>query len=374
MCYDVSMNKAKTANKERYVKDSSVEAARPQKSKRVCYYDALNVLAILCVLALHHNGIVHNDALVHERPWATSLIVECVCYFAVPLFFMLSGATLMNYRKKYDTKMFFKKRVTKLLIPFIVWAAIMFIWQIYILKSIDAPRNIVELLNDFFSNQEQSIYYFMFNMLGMYLTMPLLSLLADKKYEKPLWLTVLLFFVFNGLLPNVLALFGVQYNGTFSVQIGAYVVFVLLGWLLSNRELTKHQKTILYLGTAIGLVYRYLTTFILSRNAGLVVRTTWGYSAWHSILLAAAVFVFVKDLKLDERLSDKSKRVLATLSSCSFGIYLMHEIIMHYEIGVFDLNVNSWVYRTLFIFVTYSISVLAVLIMKKIPVLRRIVP
>lgn len=43
------------------------------------------------------------------RAWNTSLIVECLFYFAVPVFVMLSGANLMNYRKKYDTKTFLLK-------------------------------------------------------------------------------------------------------------------------------------------------------------------------------------------------------------------------------------------------------------------------
>lgn len=43
-------------------------------------------------------------------------------------------------------------------------------------------------LNFFFSNKEMSIYYFMFEILGVYLTMPLLSLLAEEKDRKTLWL------------------------------------------------------------------------------------------------------------------------------------------------------------------------------------------
>ena len=103
-------------------------------NNRVIYYDILNIIAIIAVIAMHCNGIVHGNP--YTRAWNTSLVVECICYFAVPLFCMLPGATLMNYRKKYDTKTFFKKRFLKVLIPFIFWAIIMFIWKIYILKSI----------------------------------------------------------------------------------------------------------------------------------------------------------------------------------------------------------------------------------------------
>lgn len=91
--------------------------------------DILNIIAIIAVVAMHVNGIVHTYS--PSRSWATSLIVDIVCYFAVPVFLMISGANLMNYRKKYDTKTFFKKRFNRVLIPTIVWITIMTIWKIF---------------------------------------------------------------------------------------------------------------------------------------------------------------------------------------------------------------------------------------------------
>lgn len=73
--------------------------------KRVVYFDVLNILACFCVICLHCNGIVHTYT--QTSAWAQSLAVEVICYWAVPIFFMLTGATLMNYRSKYDTKTFF---------------------------------------------------------------------------------------------------------------------------------------------------------------------------------------------------------------------------------------------------------------------------
>ena len=108
-----------------------------KEKNRVLYYDILNILAIIAVIALHMNGIVHENP--NIRAWNTSLIVECLCYWAVPVFMMLSGATLMNYRKKYNTKTFFYKRIKKVLIPFIAWIAIVTIWKIET-NQIDATK------------------------------------------------------------------------------------------------------------------------------------------------------------------------------------------------------------------------------------------
>ncbi len=266
-----------------------------KKSNRVIYFDILNIIAIIAVIAMHCNSIVHGKP--NSTAWTTSLVIECICYFAVPLFCMLSGATLMNYREKYDTKTFFKKRLLKVAIPFIFWAIIMFVWKIHIgwinIQSINIP---IKFINAFFANKEEATYYFMFIILGLYLTMPLLSLLAKKEYTKQLWFVVLLYFIFNAFLPNILELFKIQLNTNLTVQLGGYAIFIILGYLLSTQNITKKYRILIYAGAIIGLIYRFATTFYLSKQAGSVVKTTWGYTSWHAILLTATVFLIIKNL------------------------------------------------------------------------------
>mgnify|MGYP000156850345 FL=1 len=59
-------------------------------SKHILYYDILNILACISVVYMHSNGIVHTYS--DTSAWRQSMFVESVCYWAVPVFFMLSGA------------------------------------------------------------------------------------------------------------------------------------------------------------------------------------------------------------------------------------------------------------------------------------------
>lgn len=340
-------------------------------SNRVIYFDILNILAIFAVLILHHNGIVHGSPM--TRAWNTSLIAECLFYFAVPLFCMLSGANLMNYRQKYNTKTFFKKRVCKVIIPFIFWALFMFVYKIFFTKTIKIG-SFTELVNYFFMNKEESTYYFMFNIIGIYLTMPFVSLVAKKENMKSLWLTVALYFIFNAFIPNILALFKINYNKDASVLLGGYIIFAILGYLISITEFKKKYRYLIYISATIGVIYRYVTTFILSKKAGIVIKVTWGYTSWHSILLASAVFIAIKYIFSNKKFSLKATDILCKLSSCSFGIYLIHQLVMTFEKKVFYINTASWEWRTVFVFITYFISLLIVYIMKKIPLIKKVVP
>lgn len=343
------------------------------KNTRITYLDILNVIAIIAVIALHCNGIVHGNP--NTRAWNTSLIVECICYFAVPLFCMLSGATLMNYREKYDTKTFFKKRFIKVLVPFAFWAIIMFIWKIHIIKTIPNINGLKNWINAFFQNKEESTYYFMYSILGIYLTMPILSLLTEKKHRKTLWFTVVLHFIFNSLIPNVLNLFEITYNTNTQVLLGGYIIFVILGYLLSTEELSRNKRIIIYIFAIIGVLYRFFTTYIMSKEYGYVIKTTWGYTSWHSILLASSVFIFIKQLfTVKISLSAKKAKLVSKISSCSFGIYLIHQIVMYYEKTIFSINTASWEWRTMGVIITYIISLIIVFSMKKIPIVKKLVP
>ncbi len=344
--------------------------------KRIVYLDVLNIIAIVAVIAMHCNGIVHSNP--NIRAWNTSLIVECICYFAVPLFFMISGANLLKYRERYNTNEFYKKRCLKVLIPFIFWATIMFVWKIFIINSIsiETVNTPIKLWNAFFSNKEETTYYFMFEILGIYLIIPLLSLLTKNKYKKTLWLTIGLFFIFNAMLPNICSLIGIKWYNSLGVPVSGYVIYVILGYLLSEEKIEKKWKCILYIGAILGVIYRFVTTFILSKNTGCVVKITWGYSSWHCMLLSSAVFIFVKDLEINEKISNNEKiqKIISKIAGCSFGVYLIHMIVKYYYTNIFNINTSSLHFRTLGVIGVYLISLLMVMLLKKIPLVRKVLP
>ena len=342
------------------------------KSKRIIYIDILNIISILAVILLHHNGIVHMyDS---NIKWKISLVIETVFFWAVPVFLMNSGATLMGYRQKYDTKTFFKKRLTKVLIPFVFWIFVMTVWRIATKQLVIEKWSIANILNIVFTNQEETIYYFGFIILGIYLSMPLLSLLAEEKNRKTLWLTVGLFFIFNSTLPVICSLFDITYNLNLRVQIGDFLIFILLGYLLSIENLQKKNRILLYLSAVASICFRYLVTLYLSTKDGNVNRILFDYTQFHSVLLASAVFVFIRNIKWDKIIKKESViNLLGKISSCSFGIYLIHKIIMYYELEVFKVSMFSWKWMTIGAVCTYIISFCIIFILKKIPLIKRVV-
>ena len=150
--------------------------------KRVGYFDALNVVSCIAVVTMHVNG-TSLYTFHHSVSWLSSLFIDCLCYFAVPVFFMLTGATLMDYRKRYNTYEFIKKRFSRTMIPFLFWSVVAIVWCVLALKclkwsDVSSP---IKLINVIFNVRAFNIYYFFIDLFAVYLCIPVLGIIPSQK-------------------------------------------------------------------------------------------------------------------------------------------------------------------------------------------------
>ena len=96
--------------------------------QRLHYIDVLNCIAIIFVLLLHSSQLAHFG-ISKDSNFIVTEIMQCLFIPAVYIFFMNSGATLLDYRDKYDTKTFYKKRLKRVLIPFLFWSAFYYLFN-----------------------------------------------------------------------------------------------------------------------------------------------------------------------------------------------------------------------------------------------------
>lgn len=335
-------------------------------SKRVLYFDVLNICACLCVIFLHCNSMVHTFA--YGRNWVLALAIECVFYWAVPVFFMLTGATLMRYRDRYDTKTFFRRRVLRTVVPFLIWNAI---WYVVLLQE-GGALSLSGFVSGVMSNKIVSVYWFFFPLFGIYLSLPVLSLLAD--HRRVLWYAVAASFALQSVAPQVFSLLGLSWNGELTVRVASgHIMFVLLGYLLSTEELSSRRRGAVYALGIFGLLFRFAWTLWASEAAGELDRTLFNYLGFPSVFYAVAVFIFFK--YRDYTVLERHARALAKVSACSFGVYLIHRPILQYVVfGLLGVPATSVAARTVMPLAVYAGLVVAVFVVRKVPVLRRVFP
>ena len=333
------------------------------------YIYILNILSCFAVICLHHNGAVHSFS--NTLGWKQALSVEVLAYWAVPVFYMISGATLMNYRERYSTKIFLKKRFLKVGIPFFAWSGMLLIKDILnggvVLKQPVGVSFVETIMNI----QVLNVYWFFPVIFSIYMIIPVLSLIKDNR--RVLWYCVACMFMLYSVLPILCKWLQIQWYSGWKFPVDSAVLYVILGYLLSTEKLNKKRRIVIYTLGICGALIRYLYTYFASIALDDVNRDLFGYEYFPAVLLSVAVFVFVKTHSWKKIKNSIWNKYIVKIASCSFGIYLIHIPIMNFESNILHFPQNI-LWRSVGVCMTYIVALISVSVMKKIPVVKYIVP
>lgn len=344
-----------------------------QTEKRVAYYDLLNVAACFAVVVLHVNSAFWSFA--DTARWMQNLIIESVFYPAVAIFLMLTGATLIDYRKRYDTTSFFRKRLTKVVLPYVAWS-LLAIW-FHVLKGTLSVAQITvsSVFTWLIHGSYYSVFWFFPPLFACYLAIPVLGLIPEAKRMRVYAYMAALSFVTICLMPMVSLWTGVSWNQEMNTVIsGGYLIYPLLGYLLTHWQPSRWQRWLIYALGAGALILRTVMTWQLSRAAGMVAYSYGTYLNFPCVLQAIAVFVAMQQVRV---LNPRVAGWLRKLSAASLSVYFTQKFIMDL-LARFQLE-PGWIADTglhsiLWPFVVYGLAVALYAIAKRIPLLRWLFP
>lgn len=347
-------------------------AARP----RLTWVSALNVFACICVVILHCSNEFFDGPDTHY--WYPLSFVHATFFWPVPVFLMISGAMLMDYRDRMSTCEYVKHRWRRVGIPFLFWSVIAVIywylvawytgkdWQVF------DPISIIVAIE----RGKTNYYYWFFPVLfSAYLFIIVLSAI-----KKPLRVRVLGFLAGLGVLSQtlrltVLPILGYSSGSDWSLPIVGFMLYPVLGYLCFAIDFTPRQRIGIYVAGIAGWLLHLWSLWVLSKDMGYIVGVFSSYTNVCAITQAAAVFVAFRYLPWDRlcaKLPSFASRI-DWLSGCSFGIYLVQYYVMdrigEYLPGVFV----GWRLIVLGFIPSYLLSLALVAIIKQIPVLKRVV-
>ena len=318
--------------------------------RKQVYLSLARVICAFAVVMIHTNGCFYEFNVGECWTWAN--IIESGLGFAVPVFIMVSGATLMDYSKRYSTKEYFKKRFFKTVIPYLVWSLIGFVLDV----------------NIFF------IYYFFLNLFGVYLCIPLFSFLKEEYKEEIIAYVIAISFLFNYFLPFGCTVFRINYVFKIPLDIAnGFLIYALIGYVISQKTLTLKWRMISYFVSILGFVLHIGGTYFYSIEAGVLDSTFRGYTNLPCLLSSVGVFVFIKQVGQSIK-NTKLIEMIEWLSGYTFPIYLIHFYIIELLMEEIFANTHALVYKFTTPFLTCGLSIGVAWIIRKIPIIKRILP
>ncbi|MBR0482897.1 acyltransferase family protein [Candidatus Saccharibacteria bacterium] len=341
-----------------------------KEKKKTLWITVANVLACFSVVVLHCNSVFWRYE--NTPLWKSANLVETFFYFAVPVFFMLSGATLLDYRERYDTKTFIKKRFIETVVPYLCWSLFAFVWATYYMKFLPY-EGLRATISNILTNSYNGIYWFFPALFSVYLSIPLLSAVKKGIRLRVFSYVAVVAFLTISLLPTLLNLAHIKFSNEFKLPIaGGYILYALLGYIVANVDFSKKQRGIIYATSIMGWLIHFIGTDVLSGIAGELSATLKGYLNFPAVMQAVGVIVFIKYFPWEKYLK-KGTEVLNLLASCTFGVYLIHRYVLDviYRQAGFDMADIRWRIFGPFgvFFLCFGISYL----LSKIPLLKRTV-
>lgn len=286
-----------------------------EPKKQIAYFEWLRILAAGAVVLMHTAAQGFNTAPVDAGAWLWQTAWDSLVRWPVPIFMMITGALFLP--RKTPLPAVLRRYVPRMALCWLLWSAV------YALHS----------GGDFAAKLAAGHYHLWYlpYLCGVYLAMPFLQrIVSEEPLERGLlavsavigllvpWLAEFLIFLFPGMGGIVRSIRG-HLEFTFFMDC---IALVLLGHYLHRRELTAKQRRGIYLLGLLGIFVTFTATVWASRRSGAANSLFFDFKAPNNLCTAAAVFVFAKyNLK-------KLPKAADALARCSFGIYLLHPLLL----------------------------------------------
>lgn len=345
------------------------------KNKRIEYIDLANVISTFAVVILHTNGCFWDFS--RERYWLTADVIESLFIFAVPVFFMISGISLMDYQKKYDTKIYLKKRFSKTVIPFLFWTFMGLLFDIFFLHTVKASDLTLKVLVDgFINNHFVQIYWFFMPLFGIYLSIPLFASIEEEKRVELFKYLFLIGFIFNGTIPFLLSAFHIDMAWPLGINVvSGYAIFVVMGYLIHKIDFTLNQRCIIYILGLAGLLMHFGGTYYESYALGDVSQIYKNLTYAPIVMYSGAFLLFIKQISEKVMKTNISKYV-HFIKKYTFPIYLMHYYIIEILNRYLHLTnyTKSIFYRLGMPFIVIPITIIIAALIRKLRLGKKVLP
>lgn len=296
------------------------------KKKRVFYFDALRAFAIIFVIIIHSSKWFAVNEPVHSLYWTFSASWASLGNVGVPIFFMISGALLLN--RRYEISSFLKKRLSRIFIPFAFWIILIILFRIQFLNT---PPTIDGIISVIFY---KGFVWYVWTLMGIYLIAPVInSFILDYKikgveYFLSIWIITILL--------NTLGFYPIKH-----VELGyfaGYLGYFVLGWYLDNKEFNISNKSMMIYSAIVFVIFSLIVVGgiyfqLLEANYYLTIWPVIQATSFYLLFKSCDNYAHENNTSLTKKFvsfvtNSKIGQAITSVSICSYGMYLTHYFVV----------------------------------------------
>ncbi|GAD80458.1 acyltransferase [Vibrio ezurae] len=289
--------------------------------QRVLFFDLARCVAAIAVIAIHALAPYrYQFGVIPFNEWFTAISVNSISRWAVPVFILISGALMLSDKRPFEFKYYVKRRLGKVLLPFLIWSifyAYLSGWSGYGFDANSAKETLIAGLDHATYYHLGFFYYF----IPLYFVIPFLQVFVRRYDDRTLYALTALW-----LITSTLFLFRI--DGLWSQQMWLYSGLLPLGYILYQKvPLTKQVIGFFVLIGVSALAVTIYQVVSLSVEANEYTYGRWlSYKTLNTVCAASMIFMLCR--YYGEGLSAKTNKVVGFISTHSLGIYILHPLFL----------------------------------------------
>jgi len=344
-------------------------------TRSILWVEVARVLAIVAVIFIHVGSPLVSQT-THQGSWWAGNLVESATRWCVPLFVMISGGLVLASPRTTAMTDFYRRRLTRLGIPMVVWIVAYLLFGRAVSGS---PATLDAALASVAAGKPFYHLYFLFVIAGVSLAAPLLAWAVQGRDQQQVLRFVALAFVL-AMIDNALTSLLRIGSPNAVTRFVPYVADFLAGYALLSVRPTRARRRGAVGIVVIGVLLTALGTWVLTQPNVLGPGRGLYLYEYHSITtvpvsLAVYQLLVWSGPWIEAHLRGQAARAVAVMGAASFGVYLVHPMIL---VGLDRLGIPA---RTTMVPVAilvtvglaFSISLVIVLVLRRVPWVRAIV-
>lgn len=305
------------------------------------------------------------------------LACAVLCTMGVPLFFMVSGALLVDREESLST--LYRRRVLRVAVVIALFSALQYLFAV---RFQGAEFDMAYFLRTVYTGQIVTPYWFLYAYLALMMMLPFIRRMARGMSRAEYRYFALLYLLLVGVLPIAQYLIlrqEVVVNLDLPMVMTASVFFFVMGGCynrLAMDELTNRRLLWLALASALCVAvsagmtrYKAVVTGELSEGASQT------FLACLQMIPATTVFLAARKLFAARRCPPALAAVIRSAGSCTFGIYLLHAMIMDRLLPLFYFlreRIDTFPACLVYVLAVFLCGYGITLVLKRIPLLGRL--
>jgi surface polysaccharide O-acyltransferase-like enzyme len=326
--------------------------------KRELSIDLLRILACLLIILRHITDIY---AISHYK-FRTGVFFDAFSYPSLAIFIMITGYFVFNKNESY--KNFFKKRFSRILIPFVFWSLIFFQFNHRLDKY---SFNFQRFIYEFLTKGTYFHLWYVYFIIGIYLITPLIRKMALNIDLKDITYVLVLSILFSSVLPKMFNGFGMYFLFLFH----NWWIYIFMGLLLSRLN---KNKLLLYF--SLLLISIYVAVLVISMVKGAVAFHFTDPFSLPMIGVSFGVFYLFKYVNINNIITGNLAKILITLSNFTYSVYLVHALFISLFVSIIKINpffINPMLGVPIFTLAVFGLSYILTISISKIPILKKAV-